>query len=280
MANARRRGARRIPRDYPPVEGRPVVRDREFVTTSALSAVDTLLGSLRRLQRRALLAGRAQRGGRYADIRDRVWASDLGVSRQLKDAIQESKKNLCERDHPPIHWKGVLHMKDPFSLACYPLVIQEIRPRTIIEIGCYHGGSALWLADMLEVFGLTDSRVHAFDVDLTRVAVEDPRISFHRADSRRVDDYDVGLLASLPHPWMVVEDAHVNVYGLLEHFDPFLGPEDYVIVEDTQWPEFYVDLKRFLLDRDGQYLVDTEYADMFGYNVTWHLNGYLRKMWR
>lgn len=272
-----RRTALTNPRDYPPTAGAPIERNGEYVAARALFALDTFLGRVRTFQRRALMAGRAQPAGRYVDIRDRVWASDLAVSRQLKDAIQQSKKNLQEHEQPPVHWKGILHMKDPFSLACYPLVIQEVRPRTVIEIGAYHGGSALWMADLLEVFDLPSSRVLSFDVDLSRIEVEDARISFHRADANRVTDYDVEVLASLPHPWLLIEDAHVNVYGQLDFFDRFLGPEDYVIVEDTQWPEFYSDLKRFLVDRDGEYLVDTRYTDLFGYNVTWHLNGYLRK---
>lgn len=268
---------RTAPADYPPVDGTPVVRDREYLTSQALARVDTLIGWARQAQRRALLAGRPKPSGRYVDVRDRVWASDLGLSRQLKAAIQASKKNLREDEAPPVHWKGVLHMKDPFSLAAYPLVVQEVRPRTIIEIGAYHGGSALWLADLLDVFGI-DGHVHAFDHDLSRIGVEDPRVTFRRADSNRVEDYDRGLLGALPHPWLVIEDAHVNVYELLTHLDPFLGPEDYVIVEDTQWPEFYPDLRRFLLEAGGRYRVDAKYADLFGYNVTWHVNGYIRKM--
>jgi cephalosporin hydroxylase len=279
VGRAQRRAARRAPADYPPVDGAPVVRDREYLTTQALFRVDSLLGWVRRAQRRLLLPGRRAPARRYVDIRERVWATDLGVSRQLKDAIQDAKKNLRRDEGPPVHWKGVLHMKDPFSLACYPLVIQEVRPRTIIEIGAYHGGGALWLADMLAVFALESSRVYSFDFDLGRIAVEDPRITFIQADSNHVEGYDAELLDSLPHPWLFIEDAHVNVHGVLDFFDRFLGPEDYVIVEDTQWPEFYSGLKRFLLERDGQYLVDTKYADLFGYNVTWHMNGFLRKMW-
>jgi cephalosporin hydroxylase len=273
-----RRIVRKAPVDYPPVDGRPVDKDREFLTTSALFSIDTVLGWVRQVQRRALLVGRRRPAGRYVDIRDRVWATDLGVSRQLKTAIQESKQNRRDNDTPPIHWKGVLHMKDPFSLACYPLVIQEVRPRTIIEIGSYHGGSALWLADILGIFGLEDTHVHSFDVNLGRIAVEDPRITFHRADSTHVEDYAAELLLSLPHPWLLIEDAHVNVYEVLTYFDRFLQSEDFIIIEDTLWPEFYPDLKRFLLDHNGQYLVDTTHTDLFGYNVTWHLNGYIRKM--
>ena len=36
----------------------------------------------------------------------------------------------------------------------------------------------------------------------------------------------------LPHPWYVIEDSHVNVTGLLEYFDRFLQPGDYLMVED------------------------------------------------
>lgn len=261
-----------------PVPGAPVDVDAAYLSTRALFAADSLLGWLRVAQRRLLLAGRRPATGRYVDVRDRPWATDLGLSRHLKDAIQRSKKNLAGEDSPPVHWKGVLHMKDPFSLATYPLVIQELQPRAVVEIGSYHGGSALWMADLLDLFGLAGTPVHSFDVNPGQVVVDDPRIRFHHADSNRTESFDADLLASLPHPWLLIEDAHVNVYELLGFLDRFLVPGDYVIVEDTQWPEFYSDLKRFLLDRGGRYLVDTRYADLFGYNVTWHMNGYVRKM--
>ena len=43
--------------------------------------------------------------------------------------------------------RGVPLLKNPFDLALYPLLLERARPRTLIEIGSYSGGSALWFAD-------------------------------------------------------------------------------------------------------------------------------------
>ena len=45
-------------------------------------------------------------------------------------------------------------------------LLWELKPRTVIDLGAYKGGSALWTADMLKVFGCT-SRVISVDIDLS-----------------------------------------------------------------------------------------------------------------
>ncbi|PFX11559.1 hypothetical protein AWC38_SpisGene24659 [Stylophora pistillata] len=41
------------------------------------------------------------------------------------------------------------------------------------------------------------------------------------------------LLGSLPHPWFLSEDSHVNMIGVMEHFHKFMQPGDYICIEDT-----------------------------------------------
>lgn len=73
-------------------------------------------------------------------------------------------------------------MKDPFSLASYPLLLAELRPATILEIGSFLGGSAIWMADMMAVQGV-DGRVYSFDVITDRINVTHPRVGFKWADA-------------------------------------------------------------------------------------------------
>ena len=228
-----------------------------------------------------LRARRAHRSGatdRLVRIEARVWTSDLPMSKRAFAAIQAAKRDGPDQSSPAIHWKGVLSQKDPFTLASYPLAIQEVRPNTVIEIGSLRGGSALWLADLAQLFGLTETTVHSFDVDTQRVQVDDSRITFHYADANDLGTFDATPFESLPHPWFFIEDAHTNLHGVLEYFDRFFSVEDLIVVEDTVTAGVHKDLERFLRERNGQYLVDTHYTDLFGYNVTWHRNGYLRKV--
>src|SRR5262245_57862499 len=60
-------------------------------------------------------------------------------------------------------WMGVPCQKCPLDLWVYQELVFEIRPRTIIETGTLHGGSALFLAHMLDILG-GDGRVRTIDV--------------------------------------------------------------------------------------------------------------------
>ena len=82
----------------------------------------------------------------------------------------------------------------------------------------------------------------------------------------------------------MVEDAHVNLKGVLEYFDRFTQPGDYICVEDTNpivpgvvgqglikelgyvafGPQKLNELKSFLIGRSQRYLVNQRYTDFFG----------------
>lgn len=237
----------------------------------------TLLSYWSRLSRLALLRRRYSNATRFVPFAQRCWSSDLPWSMHFWRTVQDSKWNRPQGEQPPINWKGVLNMKDPFSLASYPLLIQELRPATIIELGAYSGGSAFWLADMFEIHGI-DGRIYSFDINMERIAAKHPRVEFKWADSKNLQSFDAEWLASLPHPWLVIEDAHQNLYNVLSFFGAMMRPGDYLVVEDTLYYPKYRTLKRFILDHHDQYLVDTRYVDLFGYNVTWHPNSYFKKV--
>ena len=74
------------------------------------------------------------------------------------------------------------------------------------------------------------------------------------------------LLRTAPHPWLVVEDAHHNVGGVLEHFHKYLSPGDYLVVEDSDVKR--ETLRQFVAAHPGAYLVDTRFTDNFGRNAT------------
>ena len=49
-------------------------------------------------------------------------------------------------------YKAIPTLKNPFDLALYSMLLWNLKPRSIIEIGSHRGGSALWLADQLRCF--------------------------------------------------------------------------------------------------------------------------------
>jgi cephalosporin hydroxylase len=60
-------------------------------------------------------------------------------------------------------YRDIPMQKHPMEMALYTRLIWEAKPRTIIEIGSLSGGSAVWMADMLEVFGI-DGEVVSIDI--------------------------------------------------------------------------------------------------------------------
>lgn len=189
-------------------------------------------------------------------------------------------------------YKGIQMVKSPFDIALYPLMIWDLKPRTIIEIGSKEGGSAIWLADQVRSFDLEAKIV---SIDLLRVeTVQDPLVTFLQGNGRHLGEIlTPQLLSSLPHPWLVIEDAdhaEPTSYAVLQFFHPWFNEGDIIVVEDGIISDLYpavfpscssgphLALKRFLAEAGSAYVVESQYCDFFGYNVTWSSNGILRRI--
>jgi cephalosporin hydroxylase len=170
----------------------------------------------------------------------------------------------CQGAPSLMRWRGLPLMKNVFDFAIYPMLLAELKPRTVFEVGSGLGASAAWFADSLSACGV-DGRVHS--VDLVKVEAEHPRVSYTQGDcSDPAHLFDPGLMHSEPHPWLIVEDAHHNVAAVLEQFHRFLVPGDYLVVEDSEIKREAI--RTFLARCPGEYLVDTQFTDFFGRNAT------------
>ncbi len=184
-------------------------------------------------------------------------------------------------------YKGVMLIKSPFDLALYMKMFQEVRPRSIIEIGSAFGGSAIWFGDMLNNFSI-DGHVYSYDIKVPQ-GVFHPRASFHYGDARKpVETFSKEFLDSLPRPLLVIEDSdhqYETVKGVLNHFQPIMKHGEYIVVEDGNAEILYGDqynggpskaIKEFL-SLNPDYQVDDIYCDFFGINTTWSPNGFLTR---
>jgi len=88
----------------------------------------------------------------------------------------------------------------------------------------------------------------------------------------------------MPHPWVISEDCHVDVVGVMEYFHQHMTIGDYFIIEDTapntplhsgqgflegveyeKWGRRKLDLLRGFLERyKDHYRIDAYYTDYFG----------------
>lgn len=189
-------------------------------------------------------------------------------------------------------YKGIPCLKNPFDFALYTKLLQETKPKTIIELGSHSGGSALWLADLLTTF---DSDGHVYSIDIRPVAnLQDRRITFLAGDVLHLEQVlPAGLLANLPRPLLVIEDTahrYETTIAALRFFAPHLAPGEYILIEDgivndlapIGYEEFMDGPNRaifsFLKETGGRYAIDTDYCDYFGHNFTYNTNGYLRRV--
>jgi cephalosporin hydroxylase len=187
-------------------------------------------------------------------------------------------------------YRGVLMLKNPFDFALYPMLLWNLKPRTIIEIGSKSGGSALWFGDLFNNFEIDG---YIYSIDIVKVSkVSHPRVTFMEGDGQNLQDtLSPEFLRSLPHPLLVIEDAdhsYATSKATLNFFDPYLQEGDYIVVENGIISDLMQDtsynsgphqaLKEFLASHSGEYEIDEEYCDYFGYNVTWCTNGFLKKV--
>jgi cephalosporin hydroxylase len=182
--------------------------------------------------------------------------------------------------------RGVPTLKNPFDLAIYPLLLARAQPATLIEIGSHAGGSALWFADQRP-----EMRVLSIDVQPPE-GVSHPSVTFLRGDAQRLAGVlTPDVMASLARPLLVVEDSsHFagTTAAVLDFFDPILRPGEYIVIEDgiltaMRGAAAYNGgplraIHEFLARSVGRYEIDRSLCDTFGRNVTWNVDGYLRRI--
>eukprot|EP00794_Sanderia_malayensis_P011880 gene11880-13113_t len=210
-------------------------------------------------------------------------------------------KNLCHGKYMT-YWKGMNIMKDCMDSTIYQQLFWYEKPKTIIELGAYTGACAAWMADTCRTYGFNDTHIYSVDIDLTlldKAAKDDKDVTFISGDAHFIEKaLTPEMLQKMPHPWVVIEDAHVNVTGVMEYLDKFMLPGDYFIVDDTSpdSPLFSGQglfeekgyegfgskklslVSKFMETRSDVYKVDTFYTDFFGYNGSFNWNSYIRKM--
>ncbi|XP_057289933.1 rhamnosyl O-methyltransferase-like [Hydractinia symbiolongicarpus] len=197
-------------------------------------------------------------------------------------------------------WRGLSMMKDCFDMVIYQQLLWEIKPKSIFETGAYTGACALWMADTMKSYGLP-IHVHSIDINLSlvdKLANNDPNVTIKEGDAKKIGlAYPEEFLKTCPHPWIISEDCHVDVIGVMEHFHQYMQKGDYFIIEDTSpdtplisgqgllnveyqmWGQRKLNLmKKFLRKYSEYYVVDTYYTDFYGYNGTFNWDGYIKRI--
>ena len=162
-------------------------------------------------------------------------------------------------------WRGIAVGKSVYDFALYPMIIWENRPATILEIGSGEGASAIWMADLCKSYNLP---TQVYSMDIEPPDIEHKNVTFIEGDSKQISNFST---KNLPHPWIIIEYAHVNVNEVITYFENHMHKGDYLIIEDS-WGK-----KGSNLEVPNTLYVDAYYCDYFGVNATSAMNSILRK---
>lgn len=187
-------------------------------------------------------------------------------------------------------YRGIPLQKNPFDLAIYSMLLDQARPRTLVEIGSYMGGSAIWFADQANLLGL-DLQVLSIDLEVP-ATVAGPSVNFLQGDARHLGRVlQPSFMNALRRPLMVVEDSSHQAgttTAVLDFFDSWLRSGEYIVIEDGILSDMRVAdlydggplraIEAFLEKNADRYVVDRGLCDYFGRNVTWNVDGYLRRL--
>lgn len=191
------------------------------------------------------------------------------------------------RGHHQVTYKGVTAIKSPFDYVLYQMLIFNLKPNLILEIGTNKGGSTLYLADLLEMNG--SGMIHTIDLPSNH---EDQLLHNHlriRVFKEGFEQYDTGLLKNAGTILVIEDGSHQYSDSLacLEKFGPFVSKDSYYIVEDGIVNELGME-KEFnggpgkaiheYLPLHPEFIIDRRYCDFFGKNATFNTNGYLKKI--
>lgn len=132
-------------------------------------------------------------------------------------------------------WLGVPTQKCPLDLWIYQEILGDVRPRWIIETGTAAGGSALFLASICDLIG--HGSVISIDIRPASPLPAHPRIRFITGNSVAPQTVELVRQTIGPDaPVLVILDSDHHCDHVREElrlYSPFVTPDSYLIVEDT-----------------------------------------------
>lgn len=191
--------------------------------------------------------------------------------------------NVMHRQYTMYH--GLRVLKPPFDWVVLGDVIQDTHPEVIIEIGSFEGGTALWMAHLVESLGWPTT-VIGIDITDRPTTVKHPQIEWVIGDCldpaviARVDAICAGRRG------LVIEDSDHKYHitkQILDLYERFVADGNYLIVEDTiieflNLPPFPGPLRaaqEFLEAQGGKFKLDRTREK---YIMTYNPQGYLLRV--
>ena len=132
-------------------------------------------------------------------------------------------------------WMGVEALKCPFDLWIYQEILYEIKPDLILETGTARGGTALFLASILD--GLGSGQLVSIDIVRRPEWPVHSRVTYLTGSSTSVPILDEvrRRVAGASCVMVILDSDHKKDHVLeeLRLYSPFVTKGSYLIVEDT-----------------------------------------------
>ncbi|MEN0054056.1 MAG: CmcI family methyltransferase [Mucilaginibacter sp.] len=201
------------------------------------------------------------------------------------EKIEISVKSISDGHHK-VSYKGIKAIRCPFDYVIYQMIICELKPDLVIEIGTNNGGGALYIADLMESIG--HGLLHTIDV----IKQSDPVLALHPRIKLFTDgweNYDTSLAEGYGSVLIIEDSSHTyqNTLAALNKFAPLITKNSYLIVEDGIVNALGFELQygggplraiREFLQSNKNFEVDRKWCDLFGKNATFNVNGYLKRL--
>lgn len=137
-------------------------------------------------------------------------------------------------------YKGIKSSKWPCDAWVYQELIYERKPNLIVEVGNFHGGSTVMLADYLDMYSEGSLGIVAVDIDHSQLedkAREDDRITWISGDAKLDEVFDA-VKAAIPENArvMVIDDSSHepdHSFEVIKKYAPLVSVGQYFIMEDT-----------------------------------------------
>jgi len=132
-------------------------------------------------------------------------------------------------------WLGVPTYKCPLDMWVYQEILSETRPEVVVECGTAFGGSALFMATVMDQIGV--GQVVTVDITAQPNLPRHPRIEYlsgSTADARTLDQVRSRIRPGA-RTMVILDSLHTrdHVLAELELFWPLVTPGCYLVVEDT-----------------------------------------------
>jgi cephalosporin hydroxylase len=204
----------------------------------------------------------------------------------MDNAIELDLQKIVNGHHK-VTYRGIKMIKNPFDYLLYQMIINEVKPDLIIEVGTNHGGTALYMSDMLDLIG--KGEIHT--IDITEYPM-DERVINNKRIKRFLGGYQAYDLKNCEgyEKILVIDDGshlYEHTLEILQKFQDVVTPDSYFIVEDGAL--IHIGLTKDygggpvraieeFLQTNNNYIIDRNWCDFFGNNATFNTNGFLKKV--